>query len=86
MTADWLDKLLASLTPESFGALVRRLAAAQAPGNRAGVSLPALIDALTGGADLGSGPLGWSRQLRLKQAISDLAARTPGLRYIEGDA
>jgi len=86
MATDWVDRIIADLTPEAFGPLVRGLAAGQSEGDRAGVSLPAIIDALTRGADLGSGPSGWQRHLRLKHAVSDMAGRTPGLRYVEGDA
>ncbi len=86
MGADWVEGLIATLEPEPFAETVRRLAAAQSEGNRTSVSVAAIMDALTGGKDLGSGPLGWHRYLRLKLAISDLAGRAAGLRYVEGDA
>jgi len=50
------------------------------------VSVGAIVDALAGGRDLGTGSEGWERTLRLQQAVCALAGQAPGLRYVEGDA
>jgi len=86
MSGDWVDALIAGLTPEELAALVERLADAQSEGNRRAVSVGAIVDALAGGRDLGTGSEGWERTLRLQQAVCTLAGRAPGMRYVEGDA
>ena len=86
MNADSLDDILSSLNPATLEALVRGLAARQGEGNRSGVSLPDIMEALTGGGDLGTGSVGWRRHLRLKQAIIDAVAGIAGMQYVEGDA
>ncbi|MHB1296147.1 MAG: hypothetical protein ACYC4R_14270 [Anaerolineae bacterium] len=81
-----IEALLAGITPARLQALIPSLAATQAPDNREAVSLASIVDALTGGADLGTGAEGWAVQLRLKQAIRDAVAQIPEMRFIEGDS
>jgi hypothetical protein len=44
------------------------------------------MDAVSEGADLGTGAEGWSAHLRLKQAIMDTVGQIAGMRYVEGDS
>ncbi|MBC7235182.1 MAG: hypothetical protein H5T69_05030 [Chloroflexi bacterium] len=81
-----LERLLAKLTPAWLKETVLALAEREPSAQESGVSLPAILDALCQGVDLGGGAEGWAAQLRLKKAVAEVAAMTPGLRFIEGDA
>ena len=81
-----LEDILAELTPEHLRSTVLSIAATQARDNRSSVSLSDLMDALTGGRDLGSGAEGWAAYLKLKKAISDTVLSIPHMRFIEGDS
>ena len=83
---DSLNAILGRLTPEYLSGVILALAKAQPADTRSSVSLPGILDAIGEGADLGTGSEGWSSQLRLKQAIREVVAQVPGMRYIEGDA
>ncbi len=81
-----VERALARLTPAWLKETVLRLAGESRAAQQSGVSLPSLIDALTQGADLGEGAAGWTARLRLKRAIAETVAQTPGLRFVEGDS
>jgi len=82
----WLDEVLAGLTPARLYEIIVHLAQTQATDNREGVGVPAIMEALAAGRDLGSGSAGWAAHLRLRQAIRDTVALIPRLKYIEADA
>ena len=81
-----LATILASLTPERLAALIHDLAAQQPAHARGDVAVPAIIDALLEGVDLGSPAEAWSAQLELKRALAKAVARIPGMSYVEGDS
>ncbi|MHB0857863.1 MAG: hypothetical protein ACYC5M_09865 [Anaerolineae bacterium] len=81
-----VDALLKTVTASRLKELLPTLAVAQSAGNRAAISLPDIVDALTRGMNLGTGAEGWAVQLRLKQAIKNAVAQIPDMRYVEGDA
>ena len=84
--SDALAALLARLTPAWLWQTVHALATAEPSARESGVALPAILNALAGGVSLGEGAAGWSARLRLTKAISDAAAATPGLLFVQGDA
>ena len=81
-----VEQILADLAPDKLQAIIMGLSSTRAADDRAGVPLPAIIDALTGPEGLGEGPEAWRAQLKLKQAIKETVAQIPGMRYIEGDS
>ena len=79
-----ISAVLAEMTPEYVGALVRSLAAAQTAADRTTVSVAALVQALVKGEDLGTGSERWRALARLEMAIRDRLPLVPHMRYIEG--
>lgn len=86
MTDKEFARILEEIKPERLREIILHIASTQAAGNRSGVALDPIIDALTQRRELGYGSEGWQRYLRLKQAIIDGVASLPGMRYVEGDA
>jgi hypothetical protein len=80
-----VEQILASLTPGSLRQVILGLSAKQAPDDREGVMIPAIVDALTQGQGLGEGAESWEAYLRLKEAIRDTVVQIPGMRYVEVD-
>jgi hypothetical protein len=85
-SSDSLERVLAGLTPARIERVVRELSAARAAGDRAGVPVPAVVEALTARLDLGEGPEGWRAQLAITRAIREVLENVPGMRFVEGDA
>ncbi len=83
---DPVERILARLTPDALAALIRELASQQPPGAREDVSVPTVMETLLKGVDLGNPAEAWETQLRLQQAIADMVAQIPGMKYIEGDS
>jgi tripartite-type tricarboxylate transporter receptor subunit TctC len=86
MERDALQRALASVSPESLYRVVRDMVALDRTGAGGSVSASALMQAFAGGIDLSAGEEGWSAQLALTQAVKEVAAITPGVRYVEGDS
>jgi hypothetical protein len=85
-TQEIVDRALAALTPERLRAVVEQIGATQSRDDRNAVNIGPIMDALTGLKDLGPGTEAWDAYLKLRQAIRETVAQTPGLRYIEADA
>ena len=85
MNARRYEEIIAGITPQRIEALIRDLAAAQAPGNREGVGLTPIVNAVTGGEDLGAGAEGWERYVGVRQAIKATVAQIAGMSYVEAD-
>ena len=81
-----LQDILDGLTPAKLYATVSALADQQPADRRVDVSLPTVMEALAPWLDSWQGADGWAARLRLQQAIIATVARTPELRYAEGDA
>lgn len=81
VTATW-DEFLATLTPQRLEQVIVELAAKQAPGERAGVDVSALIMALLAGRDLGQGPERSRNYQRLREVIRANVALLKGFRYV----
>jgi len=80
-----VEQILASLTPESLRQVILGLSAKQAPDDREGVMIPAIVDALTQGQGLGEGAGSWEAYLKLKEAIRNMVGQIVGMRYVEVD-
>jgi hypothetical protein len=78
--------ILSEARPETLATLIQGLAAQRPRGDRSGVSLPDVVNALIGGRDVGVGAEAWQFQLRLKEAIRAAVDQVPGMRFVEGDA
>ena len=85
MDAERVEQILQSITPERLEALIRDLAASQAEWNRDSVGVLAIVKAVTGGDDLGTGALGWDRYVRIREAIKQTVAQIDGMQYVEPD-
>jgi len=81
-----VETILAQLTPERLGGLVRRIAAEQPPGERRSVAVGRLVVALAEGHDLGRGPERSRAYMRLVAAIESSVAQLPEMRYIKAGA
>jgi hypothetical protein len=81
-----LERALASVTPEKLYRLVLEVVALDRTGVGGSVSASALMQAFAGDIDLSAGEAGWNAQLALTQAVKEVAAITPGVRYVEGDS
>jgi len=81
-----VDEIMARITASNLASLIDDLSATQSGDNKAGVSLPDIVQSLTAGYDLGVGAAHWRVQLQIKAAIKRTVALIPGMRYIEGDA
>lgn len=79
-----VEQILASLTPEGLRQVVLKLSAKQAPDDP-GVMIPAIVEALAQGEELGQGAESWEAYLKLKEAIRNTVAQIPGMRYVEVD-
>lgn len=79
-----VEQILASLTPESLRQVILELSAKQAPDDP-GVMIPAIVEALAQGEELGQGAESWEAYLKLKEAIRNTVAQIPGMRYVEVD-
>ncbi len=79
-----VERILASLTPESLRQVILELSAKQAPDDP-GVMIPAIVDALAQGEGLGEGAESWEAYLKLKEAIRNAVGQIPGMRYVEVD-
>ena len=85
-TQEIFDRAIASMTPERLRTVVEKIAQTQSPDDRNAVNIGPIMDALTGTHDLGSGAEAWGAYLKLRQAIRDTVAQTPGLTYVEVDS
>ena len=83
---DPLRRILDGLTAERLRTLILDLAKLRPAGDHSGVPLPAIMDSLTEGLDLGAGSKGWRAELKLRTAIIDRVAMIPGMEYVEGDS
>ena len=81
-----LQSIVVHITPASLRALILELAELRPAHDQSGVPLPAIIEALTTGQDLGSGAQQWSAHLRLRKIIIETAALLPSMLFVEGDA
>lgn len=81
-----VEQIVADLGPDKLREMILHLSGVRAADDRAGVPLPAILDALTGPGGLGEGPDAWRAQLRLQGAIRETVGQIPGMRYIEGDS
>jgi len=79
-----VEQILASLTPESLRRIILELSAKQAPDDP-GVMVPAIVEALAQGEELGQGAESWEAYLKLKEAIRKTVEQIPGMRYVEVD-
>jgi|YNPNPStandDraft_1061719.scaffolds.fasta_scaffold108631_1 hypothetical protein len=79
-----VEQILASLTPESLRRIILELSAKQAPDDP-GVMIPAIVEALAQGEELGQGAESWEAYLKLKEAIRKTVEQIPGMRYVEVD-
>lgn len=79
------NEILAGITASRLEPLIRRIAASQAEANRDGVGIIAVINAATGGADLGTGAVGWERFVRVREAVRQAVDQIDGMRYVEAD-
>ena len=86
MDKQGLEQVLAALSPGRLRGIILELASTQAPDDREGVTIGAIMDALTGVQDLGSGPEGWEAFLKLREAVKATVAQIPGMKYIEADS
>ncbi|NLG52097.1 MAG: hypothetical protein GX552_18465 [Chloroflexi bacterium] len=86
MTDIEFARILESIQPESLQETIQHIADTQTPGNRSGVGIGPIIEALTQRRELGYGSEGWQRYLRLKRAVMDTVALLPGMSYVESDA
>lgn len=86
MSPTTVDQVLATLTPQALRETILALAARQAPGNRNGVTLAPIVEALTGSAAIGAGEQGWRDYLRLREAIRATVEQIAGMKYVESDA
>ena len=82
MNAERLEQILAVITPSRLREAILGIAEGQAPGNRTGVGIGAIIEALTGGEDLGSGTEGWQTYERIKRAITEKVGEVADMRYV----
>jgi len=78
-------EILDGITPSRVEPLIRDLAASQAEGNRDGVGIFVIIKAVTGGADLGTGAIGWERFVRVREAVRMAVGQIEGMQYVEAD-
>jgi hypothetical protein len=85
-TNDALKNILSRLTPERLQEIVLSLADARTKGDRTGIPVLDVVEALSGGAIPGEGAEGWQVYLALVQAIRETIEAVPGMRYIPGDA
>jgi hypothetical protein len=85
-TENPVHRILAELSPAALRIRILNLADQRPVGSRSDVPLVTLMDALTKGADLGTGAEGWEAQLQLKRAIKAMVAQIEGMRFIEGDS
>jgi len=85
MDAKRVEEILQSITPERLEALIRDLAASQAEWNRNSVGVLAIVKAVTGGKELGTGALGWDRYVRIREAIKQTVTQIDGMQYVEPD-
>ena len=82
MNAERLEQILAAITPARLRETILSLAERQAPDNRTGVGIGAIIAAVTGGEDLGSGVEGWQAYERIKRAITETVGAIVDMRYV----
>lgn len=82
MNAERLERILAAITPDRLRETILGIAEGQAPDNRTGVGIGAIVDAVTGGEDLGSGAERWRAYERIRGAITAALGEIPDMRYV----
>ena len=85
-TEDALDKVLSALTLSHLRRVVLEMAEGRYIDGAAGVPLYAIVDALVGERDLGTGAERWRARLRIKRAVIEMLVSIPEMKYVEGDA
>jgi|YNPNPStandDraft_1061719.scaffolds.fasta_scaffold12758_8 hypothetical protein len=81
-----VDRVLSTLTPQKLREVILAIAQTQAPDDRESVTIGPIMEALTGTADLGSGPEAWQAYLKLREGIKELVAGMEGMQYVEADS
>lgn len=81
-----VEGVLKALTPQKLREVILSIAQTQAPDDRESVTIGPIMEALTGTADLGSGPEAWQAYLKLRQGIRDMVSQMEGMQYVETDS
>ena len=81
-----LDQVLSELTLSHLRQVVLEMAEGRYVEGAAGVPLYAIVDALVGEGDLGTGAERWRSRLRIKRAVIEMLESVPEMKYVEGDA